>query len=199
LTFLRAPLIGLSGWARSGKDTAAEALTADGWDRLAFADTLRSFLLALDPLIPITTLDLHGEHIEHRRISEAIAALGWDTAKEAIPEVRELLQRCGTEAGRKVLGSNTWVDATLGKMRPGVPTVITDVRFVNEADSIRLQGGVVLRVTRPGIEAANDHESEHALDDYVFDWHLINDGTVDDLHTQARHFVRDHIRPASVA
>lgn len=35
------PLVGLCGYAGSGKDTAAQALVAQGWERRAFADTIK--------------------------------------------------------------------------------------------------------------------------------------------------------------
>ena len=59
--------------------------------------------------------------------------------------------------------------------------MVTDVRFRNEADAIRARGGVVVRINRPGIEAPNDHISEHDLDGYAFDYFVDNDGTIEDL------------------
>jgi hypothetical protein len=41
------PLVGLVGYARSGKDTFAAAL---GYRRLAFADPLKELALAVNPL-----------------------------------------------------------------------------------------------------------------------------------------------------
>lgn len=176
-------LIGLTGLARSGKDTAAEALVADGWERRAFADSLRSFMYQLNPIVlPAGT-----------RLRSVVNAYGWETAKTSIPEVRELLQRCGTDAGRNVLGENVWVTATLGDLpelhRPSV--VVTDVRFPNEADAIRDYGGVVVRIVRPGVTLIRDaegnvHPSETALDDYPIFHVVVNDGTPEDLHRKIR-------------
>lgn len=175
-------LIGLSGYAGSGKDEAAKVLVAGGWRRDAFADRLRTFLYALNPLIP--------GHVGagNLRLANVVDAYGWDAAKRTFPEVRQLLQRCGTEAGRAVLGSEVWVDALMREFDPANEAlVVTDVRFPNEADAIRKAGGVLVRIERPGVgpNTAPDgsvHQSDVALDGYDFDVTVQNDGDVIDLH-----------------
>lgn len=176
---MNVPLIGLSGYARSGKDTAGRALVDLGWERRSFADRLREFLLALDP---IAHLGIYA----HRRLSDVVADFGWETAKDNIPEVRALLQRCGTEAGRVVLGENVWVDATLRDLDPAQPVVITDVRFPNEAAAIQEAGGIVVRIERAGVGPTvgadgTIHASETAMTTWPFDAVLRNDGTVAEL------------------
>jgi hypothetical protein len=59
--------------------------------------------------------------------------------------------------------------------------VISDVRFPNEAEAIKKLGGSVWRINRRNHSAANGHTSEHALDNYMFNHVIYNDGTVDDL------------------
>ncbi|MFF8845528.1 hypothetical protein ACF08N_22880 [Streptomyces sp. NPDC015127] len=174
-------IIGLSGYARSGKNEAAEALVQHGWRQAAFADKLREFLYALDPLIP-------GHYgAGHLRLRRLVDSTGWDYAKVTYPEVRALLQRAGTEAGRKVLGANVWVNALFESHADAPALAVTDVRFPNEARAIVERGGVMIRVERPGVGPAKDrvgrvHESEVALDGWDFDHTLINDGSVRDLH-----------------
>lgn len=175
-------LIGLSGYAGAGKDEAAVALVAGGWRRDAFADRLRAFLVALDPLVS-TFPD-----VPPTRLSLLVDAYGWDRAKRTFPEVRRLLQRAGTEAGRKVLGTQVWVDALMKDFdAENEALVVTDVRFKNEADAIREAGGVMVRIERPGVGPKEDpggwvHESEVALDHYDFDVTVKNDGTIEELH-----------------
>jgi hypothetical protein len=176
--------VGLSGYARSGKDAAAEVLVCGGWRRDAFADRLKTFLLAVNPLIPA-----HYDTPPYR-LSNLVHAHGWDRAKELFPEVRVLLQRTGTEAGRKVLGEDIWVDALFKDFRPKEEAlVITDVRFPNEAQRIKDAGGVMIRIRRPGVGPAKApsglvHRSETALDDWPFDATIHNDGNLTDLHAR---------------
>jgi predicted secreted protein len=56
------------------------------------------------------------------------------------------------------------------------------VRYPNEANAIKKLGGKVWRVNRSGYGPANDHPSEHALNDYAFDKRIDNSYTIDKLH-----------------
>lgn len=181
-------LIAVSGYAHTGKDEFARSLIERaGFTRVAFADKMREFLAALNPIIGydhqagfIRLADVIPPEGDPERYTSA----GWAEAKE-YAEVRDLLQRCGTEAGRKVLGADIWVDATMKSLQEDHPYVITDCRFPNEAASVVWHGGVVVRIDRPGIVPVNNHESETALDGYDFDVRILNDGSIADLHLAA--------------
>lgn len=167
-------LIGLSGYARTGKDTAATVLVGAGFTRVAFADKLREFLYAQNPTV--ATYTRWGWEVYPLRV--IIDAHGWDGYKNTVwhEPVRELLQRTGKEAGRDVLGGNIWVDAALNRLHPWGGYVFTDVRFPNEANAIRSRGGLVVRIEREGFGPANNHPSETSLDDYPFDFTIWNNG-----------------------
>lgn len=163
-------IIGLSGYARSGKDTVAELLVLNyGFKRLAFADGIREALLALNPI-------LHDGH----RLNELVGMYGWEVAK-AKDEVRRLLQVMGTEVGRKLINEDVWVWLLFNKVNTDERIIIPDVRFPNEARMIEQQGGEVWRINRHNHSAVNDHISEHALDNHMFKRVVYNDGTLDDL------------------
>ena len=165
-TFEREVVVGLSGYARSGKDTVAKILVEQhGFVHAAFADALKRILLCLDPLIAV-----------HIRLGDIEG--GIEAAKE-YPEVRQLLQRLGQEAGRSVLGEDIWV-RTLFERCPA-RMVVSDCRYPNEAAAIRSRGGLVLRVERPGCGPINSHGSETALDGFDFDAVIDNDGSIEDL------------------
>lgn len=167
-------LIGLSGYARSGKDTIADALVVThGYTKTSFADPMREALLRLNP-----TIDMDGYRLPLR---DAVRLAGWDALKSMSGELRPLLQRMGTDVGRDMLGQDIWVEYAMSRLAPGQRTIFADVRFPNEADAIKLHGGQVWRVERPGVEPANDHISEHALDDYDFDQVIVNDVTLANL------------------
>lgn len=174
------PLVALSGYARSGKDTAAAALVEVlGYRRVAFADALKEVAYRANPLVrvPRRWSFLPPRHV---RLAELVDVVGWDEAKK-VPDVREFLQRLGTQAGRGVLGENVWVRGALDTIAPGERVVVTDCRFPNEATAVTARGGLVIRVTRPGTGPSNAHPSETSLDDYPFDVEIRNDGTVADL------------------
>lgn len=154
-------LIGLSGYARSGKDTlAAKLVERYRYRRVSFADKVKELALLLYP-----------------DVAAAVGDRGWEEAKQQ-PEVRQRLQAIG-EGVRNVLGEDVWVSAALQPL--DALTVVSDVRYPNEAAAIQARGGLVVRVERPGIGPVNGHVSESAMDNWPFDTYVKNDGTIDDL------------------
>lgn len=176
-------IIGLSGYARSGKDTAGDILVANhGFQRASFAAKLKEFALAVDPIVEIQHTSVDNSYaVDGLRLSGLVNQYGWDIAKDRFPEIRQLLQRIGTEAGRNVLGDNVWVEAATKNIHPSFALAFTDCRFPNEAMAIENLGGAVWRIVRPGTEPINAHPSETALDDWHFDAIVHNTGTIDDL------------------
>jgi hypothetical protein len=163
-------IIGLSGYAQSGKDSTAELLCLNyGYRRIAFADAMREVLLTLNPKLGNITY-----------LSDLVDDYGWDVAKKNF-EVRRLLQVIGTEVGRSMFGENFWIDLALSGIKSEDKVVISDVRFPNEADAIKKLGGIVWRINRRNHSAVNGHASEHAMDNYMFNHVIYNDGTLDDL------------------
>ena len=170
-------LIGFSGYARTGKDEASKALEEFGYKRVAFADKLRNFLYALNPKVSGNV-----------RVRDVILTHGWAGYKDTRygSEIRSLLQKLGTEAGRNVMGENIWVDATLAGLDPQGKYVITDCRFPNEARAVQESGGKLYRIHREGVGPANDHSSETSLDDWKFDGVILNEGTLEEYHDRVR-------------
>ena len=173
-------LVGFSGYARSGKDTAAEALRSLGFIRISFADKLRDFIYEFNPLVEYHNF-LNNGAVEYNRLRNVIDMYGWDGYKETIwgDDIRRQLQVLGTECGRMIIDNNIWVDSLFNTLPyADGKYVIADVRFPNEAEGIRNRGGKIFRIEREGVEAVNIHASETALDDYEFDGIIHNDGTI---------------------
>ena len=169
-------MVGICGYARSGKDTLASKMVERlGYERRAFGDIMREILFAVNPIIIGSPSD---GYYHPMRLANIVRMRGWELTKQ-IPEVRELMQRLGTEAGRSILGENIWVDA-LFREPLSAPLVVSDVRFQNEADAIRERGGIIVRVVRNGVNATNGHSSEHTKIEY--DFCINNDSTPDALY-----------------
>jgi hypothetical protein len=124
-------------------------------------------------------------------LATAVRLLGWDVLKSDCPEVRKLLQRMGTEVGRDMFGDSFWVDQAFKRIPEGSIVVFSDVRYQNEADAIKQNGGEVWRIERPGVNAANDHTSEHDLEKYKFDHKIMNYGPIDDLYNTVTTILTD--------
>lgn len=164
-------LIGLTGYAQSGKDTFASILVEKyGYSRIAFADKIRDFLYGINPMVACSPTGY---------LQDLVNLVGWDKAKQE-PQVRRLLQDLGISA-RELIDEDLWVSAALGNVNPTDRVVITDVRFENEAATIKSLGGQLWRVKRAGVGPVNNHVSESELDGYKVDQIFVNNGTLEDL------------------
>lgn len=170
-------LVGIAGYARAGKDTAAQGLVDIGWTKAAFADPLKR---ALETLNPIVDVDYDGIGVSADRLSDDLKYWnGWDSLKTANAEVRRLLQVFGTEVGRNLFGEDFWVKQALDGAYPY--TVFSDVRFKNEADAIREAGGIIIWIDNPEVGPLNDHASENSITGDDIDLVWSNDFTKADL------------------
>lgn len=168
-------LIGLAGAAGAGKGSVANVLvTGAGFVEIAFADPIYEAVAA------ITGISV--EKLKDRRIKEAV--IPW-LGKSP----RELLQLLGTEFGRNMIRDSIWVDRAMRTVdwhdSIGAHTVITDVRFDNEAEAIRGRGGVIWQVVRETpsclAEDAARHASEAGIRPDLVDLVVSNNGTLEDL------------------
>jgi hypothetical protein len=164
-------IIGLSGYAQSGKDTVADWLCLNyGFKRISFALPMRDAIYTLNPIV----FNLNS------RVADLVDEFGWDVAK-ANPEVRRLLQVFGTEVGRNLFGETFWIDQAFKRAEEYERVVFSDVRFPNEATAIQAKGGDVWRINRHNHTPVNGHKSEHAMDNFMFKQVIYNDGSVNDL------------------
>lgn len=168
-------LIGLTGYAQSGKDTAAKSLhLRHDFQRVAFADKLKDLAADLNPILmtDLTTL------------KEIVDRFGWDQAKRMNPAIRGYLQALGTHA-REQLGEDVWIRAIDGRVKHllslGKNVVITDVRHANESDYVRSLGGSVYRIVRPDMGPVNDHATELNTETIPVTSIVMNDGTPTDM------------------
>jgi hypothetical protein len=166
-------IIGLSGYAGTGKDTVAKVLIDNhGYKRIAFADSIRESLYILNPIVK-----------DGFRVQGLVDSYGWDKAKMENAELRRLLQVYGSEVGREKYGKGFWVNQALkGVGNSSEKIVITDVRFPNEADAIKMYDKAqIWRIARPGVAPINTHISETAMDAYKWDHTIVNDSGKNDL------------------
>lgn len=187
-------IIGILGKKRHGKNTLALALRELGYTEIAFAD-------------PIKVLAMGMFNLSHKQVFG-------DGDKEAIVpghtfSLRHALQHIGTAA--RDLDPNVWVNLcmrTVGGQGSPFGTydisnkqlrkdltqidrwVITDVRFPNEAEAVKKAGGVIWKVHRPNFDLTDAHVSETSVDLCSYDRLFINDGSVEDLHSQVRKVLR---------
>lgn len=131
----------------------------------SFADPLKELVMSLFEL-PYESV--YGTDQEKNEVTHIM----WENCpgvknKKGPMTGREIMQFVGTEVFRKMY-EPVWINATLNMIEAESPpiAVICDVRFKNEADSIRAKGGKVVRNTRT--VSSDFHNSEVDLDDYEY-------------------------------
>lgn len=190
-------IISLSGFAGVGKDTVGQILVDDhGYTRVAFADAVKELAASLADYLSddiyFAVYDDAYKRIEPNphRYAWPVQAEDFDAAKSD-PGVREFLQHLGTEAVRGCVHPDAWIFALEHKasviIEAGGKVVITDARFQNELAWVEGQGGTTWRIDRPGVEAPNNHASEHDWNDWWFEGVLDNSGSIEDLRDKV-HF-----------
>lgn len=168
-------LIGITGKARSGKDTAAKVLIEQrGLIKYSFADPMKEGVKVM--------LGLTDEHVNG------------DLKEQVIPELgvspRRILQTLGTEWGRDIIRSDLWVvlaqqkweaikAATEETFHGGM--IVPDVRFEDEAAFIRDNGGLLIHIERKGAQEIEGHVSEAGVEWRKGDARINNSGTLADL------------------
>ncbi|MFO7577589.1 MAG: hypothetical protein R6W66_07685 [Pelovirga sp.] len=203
-------IIGFAGKAASGKTTAAkhvQQLLGDHVQVLPMASMLRreveTFLRQVGAVdrVPLLYGD-QQDKLTHFEVDEQTARQHcpvWDDfirhnqeiqqqPGRTMVSVRRILQWWGTEY-RRAQEPDYWTRAWEKELHVVVTRqrhiLVDDVRFHNEVDVVRRNGGVLIRVERPGFNGANDHSSENSLDDFN-GWNMIllNDGSLEQFLRQ---------------
>ena len=202
-------IIGICGFIGSGKDTVADFLVNfHEFRRESFANTLKD---AVSAVFGWDRTMLEGRTKEAREWREQVDP--WWAARLDMPTLtpRWVLQYWGTEVCRKAFHDDIWIASLENKLRNSRDhVVISDCRFPNEISSIKNAGGKIVWIQRGLLPqlyqtavdanqgsnmALNElkrlkiHASETAWVGTEFDIILDNNGTIDDLYTQAKQLV----------
>lgn len=211
-------LIGISGQAGSGKDTCADFLVKEyDFAKVAFADPLKRIC---KDVFDFSDIQLWGasefrntEDTRYPRSIDsqtngyltpryALQTLGSEWGRDCYGDiwVDYALRIAKTINEAYTKEEPIYYDAILGLVETydnpssepchhqGV--VISDVRFLNEINKIKKNGGILIRVVRPsaGLKGtAGMHRSEQEMNDIPdseFDHIIINNSGLDDLKTE---------------
>ena len=177
-------LIGISGKFGVGKDTLVEKILENlngkgvKCAHLKFADDLKKVC----SIVSGTKLEDHYSQDGKEKM-----------VKEIGMTIGRLQQVLGTSL-RESVHPDIWVLPIIKfyEKNPDTVCVISDCRFKNEANAIRNNGGVILRINR-NIEVKNgrdpNHISEVDLDDYNFDFIIENDFSIGEMVNKAFSFL----------
>ncbi len=177
-------IIGICGAKSAGKNTLCNAIRSldSAYVELSFAAPLKAICMRVygltdaqcndpvakeSPLAAPIALD-DGLQALRELVGPCVAAHGFVARKP-----RQVLQLIGTEYARRAYPSY-WLDALSAELASTPKAVITDCRFLNEAERIRSHGGKVVRVVRPDLESTDTHVSERELRDITVDYEVVN-------------------------
>lgn len=165
-------IVGICGKAGTGKTTAARALV----EQLGFIRRPLAYALKLD--VADIARDRYGLDVP---VSER-GAVAWVDANKVL--LRGVLQTVGTDLVRGLVDNDYWVNRLLEDY-DGDQWVVDDVRFVNEAEAIKREGGCVIKLWAPDwlrqarlnlahaeFDVMNTHPSEREVDDIKADYTL---------------------------
>jgi hypothetical protein len=166
-------IIGFTGKAGAGKDTAAMAL-GEEFKRFAFADELKK--------------TVNGIFNWNERHSSG-------DLKEVVDEFwgfspRRAYQLFGTEFGR-ALDNDLWIKKAELSIDKTNDYMITDVRFENEADFVR-RNGILIHIVGRCTTCVEVHKSEKGV---IFrpdlgDFFIVNNSTIKHLHSRVLDITR---------
>ena len=139
-------VIGLSGFAQSGKTTAALYLEKKyGVRRKHIAEPLRAMLAVLMQANGMSSEEI-TRYLEGDLKESVVPCLGITSRYAQIT--------LGTEWGRELISQDLWSNTWAAGVQDGESVMNDSVRFPNEADAIRRLGGVVIMIQRPGTRPA---------------------------------------------
>lgn len=170
-------IIALTGYAGSGKSTAAKILVErHGFTLVKFAGPLKQMMRCLG---------LGDREIEGDLKERPLDVLGGKTPRHA-------MQTLGTEWGRDLIDPDLWVNVAMEAAwrltDEGGKVVLDDCRFLNEAAAVRAEGGMIAEVIRPGVGPQSGHASENQIPDP--DRIIVNSGTIEDMAKEVARLTR---------
>ena len=136
-------IIGISGNARSGKDTMGVNFQKI-LSEIGIKSKRYSFAYELKKSVDEFLIGQLG-----------ISAFTEDEEEKKI--IRPFLVFWGTDVMRSI-NNNVWVERLESNLKSNHVNIITDLRFTNELDWIKKNKGFSLMIKREGIEPANDYE-----------------------------------------
>lgn len=179
-------IIGLTGRIASGKTTASDYLVENGFKEYSMAGPLKE----IGRIFHFEKHQLYGSQEQKMEINKH-----WGIS------ARHFLQKFGTDVCRNLLQSaipdmkfgeenRTSIWIRLFEIErannPNTNYVISDVRFLDEAECIKRMGGKLIRISRDvnTVGSEHMHPSELEMSKIVVDYIVDNNGSMEELYCQ---------------
>lgn len=179
-------LVMLVGTSGVGKSTAAAFMVELGYAETSFAAPIKS----IGRILGFSATQMDGTQEQKLEINDFWKVSG-----------REFMQRFGSDVMRQYLptvlpidlaGVNIWARLVEKQISQHAKLVVSDGRFPDEADMVRRNGGVIVKIIRHAVAcAAPTHQSETHAAQIAADYTIYNDGDITDLKLQVEQIIRD--------
>ena len=178
-------IIGIAGYARTGKDTFGSILIKE-LNKIGLSAKKLSLAFELKSDLDSFLIDKFG-----------ISAFSEDPKEKNF--IRPLLICYGTDLMRKK-DPEYWIKKIQKTIdlnnNSGIISVVCDIRFVNEAACLRNSGGVLAHLKRAGIGPAdkNENENEKALreiSDFPINWESFTEDYINKCRPTVKKFIND--------
>lgn len=166
------------------------------YDIEKFASTLKDIVCLI---IGCTREDLENEEFKNSDLGSAWKKqFSFSNSDDGLTP-RKLMQLLATDCFRDTIHPDIWINSLFRKFKAidltkiinlngvldysecGFPKwIITDVRFVNEVDAIKLRSGIIIKLKR-NLSEKSVHVSEIEIDDSKVDYIVYNNGTIQEL------------------
>jgi dephospho-CoA kinase len=168
-------LIGLTGKAGSGKSISANFLKrVFDMKEYVMADPLKK----IGMIIGFSENEMYGTQEQKLEINtfwgisgrQFMQKFGTEICRDLVPEIIPQMSKIWIKLLEKFLSENT--DKNL---------IVSDVRFIDEVEAIRNNGGKIIEIVRPPIPH-DEHLSENLK--FNADFTVVNDGKIEELFTK---------------
>lgn len=162
-------IIGITGYAQSGKSSIGQILCERQWIKTAFAAPLKAMLQTMG--------------LSHEQLYGVFKEVPSNLLCGKTP--RFAMQTLGTE-WRDLIGQDLWTRIWLKEIRrlqaEGESNIfVDDLRFPHEVEAVRKLKGKIWKVQRQGVAKAFDHASENLIDGLEFDVLIQNNKSLEVL------------------
>jgi hypothetical protein len=173
-------MIGISGLARSGKDTLAKHLAEIIKSNLGVEVKILSFADKIKWQMKDITYDHYGINVYTE-----------DTNEKQI--IRDILVSHG-ETMKKIHGRTIWADLIIDNIKKSKEKffpIVSDVRFDFEAKRLKEEGGAIIHISKIGNQPPNDIEAKNdplarAVSDIAHTWPEYEPNDMDECHGHAQ-------------
>lgn len=177
-------LLGINGFMRAGKDTFGKILMDIDHEitRVSLADEVKLVFAKLFGITGETDKEIIDKVDALKNETNTRIRLVTLSPDEILygTTVRHALRIIGIDIGRDMWDENHWINLVLQKISEN--TIITDVRYENEAKIIKELGGSIVRIHRDSAtRAMGTHASKMYLPDSLVDFEVMNNFSIESL------------------